>query len=256
MSSDIINLATRDLKSVIIKRYDSFKLGYCNCNCGQEVNIRRVDGYLRRFINNHHMRGENNNHWQGGIIYHNGYIMDLRPNHPKCDSKGYVRRHRLVYEEHYNCCLLSFVHIHHVDENKHNNDISNLRPIYNSQHVRHHSLGKKYDRVDFSGRICKICNSDETYIKTNGKPQWLGNVKEGFLCKKCHTKQRFKETYIPNPKPKTNFEIRICKVCNSNETAFRDNGKPQWHGNEKNGFVCKSCYDKERYARLRRRALK
>jgi hypothetical protein len=46
--------------------------------------------------------------------------------------------HRIIYEKHYNCCLLPFIEIHHVDGNHTNNDITNLKPVTALEHYEIH----------------------------------------------------------------------------------------------------------------------
>lgn len=54
--------------------------------------------------------------------------------------------HRLVYERMYNCCLLSWVDIHHIDGNKQNNEISNLKPFTKAQHMSIERTGAKMSK--------------------------------------------------------------------------------------------------------------
>lgn len=51
--------------------------------------------------------------------------------------------HRLIYEDFYNIELHSDIVIHHKDENKLNNEISNLIPMTKTEHMKHHRIGKK-----------------------------------------------------------------------------------------------------------------
>jgi len=46
--------------------------------------------------------------------------------------------HRIIYEQHYNCCLLPFIEIHHVDGNSKNNNIENLMPVTTIEHYHIH----------------------------------------------------------------------------------------------------------------------
>lgn len=50
--------------------------------------------------------------------------------------------HRLIYEDYYNVCLLSFVDIHHIDGDKLNNSINNLEPLYHGEHSHLHTIGE------------------------------------------------------------------------------------------------------------------
>jgi hypothetical protein len=46
--------------------------------------------------------------------------------------------HRLTYEQYYNCCLLPYIEIHHVDGNSKNNIIENLKPVTALEHYEIH----------------------------------------------------------------------------------------------------------------------
>ena len=132
-----------------IKPY--FILGFCLCDCKTQISIRNKQGYLQKYKHGHNWRnkkresrtGENAAHWKGGLSYDHGYTMEYSPNHPRKVNKRYIRQHRFIYEEYYNCCLLRYVDIHHIDGNKQNNDIINLRPIYAKDHIKIHKPKRK-----------------------------------------------------------------------------------------------------------------
>jgi len=54
------------------------------------------------------------------------------------------KRYRLIYEEHYNCCLLPYIEIHHIDGNHSNDSIDNLMAVTALEHYQIHlSQGDK-----------------------------------------------------------------------------------------------------------------
>lgn len=73
-----------------------------------------------------------------------GYLMAYRPDHPFCDSKGYVMIHRLVME----ASLGRYLHpkevVHHINGNPGDNRRVNLVLFScTGDHVRHELKGKK-----------------------------------------------------------------------------------------------------------------
>jgi hypothetical protein len=123
-------------------KFKSFILGFCACGCGTEIRIRSVhknDCYLKRYVKGHISRidnyfsknifeGEKHWNWKNGTGTWNGY------KNIKVTNKKYKREHREIYNKYYNCELLSYVVLHHIDGNKFNNEISNLQPMYRKQH--------------------------------------------------------------------------------------------------------------------------
>lgn len=88
-------------------------------------------------------KGDLNPSWNGGrYIDKNGYVMIHCPDHPNA-SCGYVREHRLIVEKHLDRFLASSEVVHHVDGDKQNNRISNLR-LYssNAKHLKDELTGK------------------------------------------------------------------------------------------------------------------
>lgn len=79
------------------------------------------------------------------IIDHAGYILEKVSNHPLADHDGYVREHRLVYERHFNCCLLPSAIIHHKNGNRKDNKIENLELTNNNIHAVLHSRIRQRD---------------------------------------------------------------------------------------------------------------
>ena len=76
---------------------------------------------------------------KGYIITWNGYKMIYKPEHPHSDGKGYIREHILVMEKHLGRYLTEDEIVHHIDENKLNNDISNLQLMTKYEHKCYHS---------------------------------------------------------------------------------------------------------------------
>ncbi len=81
-----------------------------------------------------------------------GYIMRLVTEHPFIGKRGYVREHRLVMEKHLGRFLEPTEIIHHKDQNRENNDLSNLELQGNQkEHMKDdsHLIGKRNSHGQF-----------------------------------------------------------------------------------------------------------
>lgn len=88
--------------------------------------------------------GERNGSWNGGItIDKSGYVLVRCPQHPAASATGYVRQHRLVAEQMLGRYLTPTEVVHHKDDNKQNNDPSNLEVFEtNAAHLAETLAGK------------------------------------------------------------------------------------------------------------------
>jgi len=140
--------------------------------------------------------GANNPRWKGGIKIHAyGYILVASPNHPHKDKQGYVRKHRLVMEEHLGRLLESTEDIHHINEDKTDNRIENLELFQSrSEHIKkyHTTAGEKtrFRRGQIphnkylTERHCKSCNElfqPTSNISKYCSKQCYWNTKKGVL---------------------------------------------------------------------------
>lgn len=90
-------------------------------------------------------KGKNNPNWKGGRQKTtNGYIIIYSPNHPSCNSRGYVSEHRLVMEKHLGKYLSGLNEIHHINGIKDDNRIGNLKLF--STHGEHQRFHEKLKR--------------------------------------------------------------------------------------------------------------
>lgn len=104
-----------------------------------------------------HMMREKNNMWKGGEkINGYGYKEIYKPEHPTASSTGYVKEHRLVVEENLGRILDRKEVVHHIDGDKRNNHINNLRVMTHSEHTRLHLLKRNKFMTRKNGRFYKI----------------------------------------------------------------------------------------------------
>lgn len=82
--------------------------------------------------------------WKGGRqVDKSGYILIYAPDHPACNSGGYVREHRLVCEQVLGRLLLPTEVVHHKNDDPADNRPENLQ-VYdsNADHLRETLAGK------------------------------------------------------------------------------------------------------------------
>jgi len=73
-------------------------------------------------------KGSKNGNWKGGILtQQKGYIYILSKDHPNVDKKGYYPKQNLVMEKHLGRYLKKGEVVHHLDGDKKNNRLENLR---------------------------------------------------------------------------------------------------------------------------------
>jgi len=96
-------------------------------------------------------KGENNPMWTGGRkIGKGGYILVWRPEHPHCNTQGYISEHRLVMEDRIGRYLVPSEIVHHINKNRQDNRIENLQLLESNS--AHATLESKLRRRDEFGR--------------------------------------------------------------------------------------------------------
>jgi uncharacterized Zn-finger protein len=80
---------------------------------------------------------------------HNGYIRLY------LSDGRVIEEHRYVMEQHLGRKLLRNEVVHHIDENKKNNELTNLQLLTNSEHAKKHA--KKVEDIKF---VCPICKTE------------------------------------------------------------------------------------------------
>lgn len=132
------------------------KKKFCNMKCvWAREKIRRKgnafssEEHRKNFIKavsdaNRKRGGEKHYNWRGGKhMQSGGYIEVYAPNHPHKYSRNTVLEHRLVMEKHLGRFLKTNELVHHINENKSDNRIENLKLTNRSEHPRIHFKGKK-----------------------------------------------------------------------------------------------------------------
>jgi len=70
------------------------------------------------------------------LITCEGYILRLKPSHPKANAKGYIPEHVYKWEQFHKACLLPCSAVFHKDGNPRNNRRMNLVAKYRKRRLR------------------------------------------------------------------------------------------------------------------------
>lgn len=115
------------------------------------------------------------------------YLCDYSPNHKKATKEGYVYTHILQAEKLLNRKLKDLECVHHIDENKYNNDLNNLMVFKSkSDHTSFHRNGNAILEGDVyvcpnktlnHKKLCPICKTNMMYCNSN-------------MCRECGLKKR------------------------------------------------------------------
>lgn len=100
-------------------------------------------------------KGKKHPLYKGRIKDSHGYIFILKPNHPFCDNKNYVREHRLVVEKKIKRFLKPTEKCHHLNKIRNDNRPENLMAfISENAHQRFHKnpASVKPSEIIFDGR--------------------------------------------------------------------------------------------------------
>jgi len=120
------------------------------------VNMSAVDRMGRPI-----RRGPESPQWRGGRCTSSAYVTLLVPDHPRAGKQGRVCEHVLVAERALGKYLPSTAEVHHVDENKQNNDPHNL--VICQDHAYHGLLHRRMRAFKACGnpnaRCCVRCGS-------------------------------------------------------------------------------------------------
>lgn len=120
-------------------------------NCGEEFNQHSHWGV----VNKHNFccrdcyyewrkNIKNHPHWKGGQVKMLGYVFVKKPNHLFANDCGYVKRSRLVMENHLGRYLRPAETMHHINGIRDDDRIENLRLFdSNGEHISYHAYLRK-----------------------------------------------------------------------------------------------------------------
>lgn len=100
-----------------------------------------------------------------------GYFYLRKPDHPFANSDGYIAEHRVVMEKHLGRYLYAGEAVHHINGNKADNRIENLKVLTHSEHTKLHWLGKPWggDKQKQSDRMKKLRKERFWSTKIDGR---------------------------------------------------------------------------------------
>lgn len=115
------------------------------------------------------------------MALNNGYIRIYMPEHINSDENGLIYEHQLMAEKKIGRSLKEEEVVHHIDENKTNNSLSNLIVFAsNSDHVAFHRNGT-YTLDEDGIAHCEAKSKNENTCLLCGKSiYWTSNY-----CEKC-----------------------------------------------------------------------
>lgn len=91
--------------------------------------------------------GKNHSQWKGGQFKDgDGYVRVLRPEHPRANNNGYVRRSHLVAEQTLGRYLYPEEITHHENEIRDDDSPENIKVTTNGKHTTFHNKQNEKNR--------------------------------------------------------------------------------------------------------------
>jgi hypothetical protein len=119
------------------------------------------------------------------------YLYAVVPDHPKANKNKYVLYHRVLVENSIGRLLTNDEIVHHIDEDKTNNDLDNLQILSRKDHAKLHAkIGRAYVQLQ-----CVHCGIIFEREKRNVKGK-------GLCSRSCNAKyNRANSSWIGKQKP-------------------------------------------------------
>ena len=137
------------------------------------------------------------------LIKKGDYDYAIVRNHPNATKNGYVLLHRIIMENFVGRLLTKDEVVHHVDKNKHNNDISNLRIMSKGKHVSMHQHDNYPNGKTKIELECENCHMKFERELRNYKPSNL----HYFCSRSCNGKYYVNITN--NLKKNKNYKTKL-----------------------------------------------
>ena len=175
------------LCSACYKHQQHYSRGNSCVSCAKSItnNATRCNSCANRFFNRssrpNHKR-ENNPNWKGGKRETpEGRVLLYTPDNPMSDSRGYVRRSRLVMAEDIGRPLEKEERVHHINRDVGDDRPENLILFKNeSEHQRYHSLIRRIKKRLGELLFRKDLPEDDIPVAMSFLP--LGQIACGKMC--------------------------------------------------------------------------
>lgn len=128
--------------------------------CSEECDVTNRSNFMKGKGNHQYgLKGPANASYKADkIISAHGYVYIYAPEHPFADKSGRIREHRLVAEQFLltESCMVVIngkaylnpeYDVHHIDEDKTNNEPANLIILSRARHSKLHDILGKYNRA-------------------------------------------------------------------------------------------------------------
>lgn len=168
---------------------------YCADNCGQLLEEFDKYGRPRKYIKGHNntlrvgtanpnygKRGPETSKYKTGRTKSGDgkyWVLSGKHGYPGADKYGRIYEHIYVYQEHYKCCLLKGIEIHHINKNGLDNRLSNLVAVLGIKHTEIY-----HPKKDRTKTFCIICGGKTTTDK-RGYDRWY-SYQDGYRCDICY----------------------------------------------------------------------
>lgn len=168
---------------------------------------------------------ENNDEYKN-FVFSGNYLAIYKPSHQKARKDGYVYIHQLQAEKKLNRNLKDGECVHHIDENKYNNDIDNLIVFKTiADHIGFHKGDQIHKENDVWVAEINTLATTSHGARMNKCP-CCGKLKSfnANMCFDCHSKEKAKNIPSRENLERLIIELsmtKIGKLYNVSDNAVR-----------------------------------